>query len=259
MATHAEDKATAMATQAGDKAEQVGDSKALEVLARVGLVAYGVVHLLLGWLALQIAWGLSGRESADTSGAMKTLADQPGGAGLVWLLRHWCPMRPSPTCATTCGSGSGIGCVASTPRPPGRTSAAATSAADRGRPATAGYCSTPPRSAPAATATGAQPSRHPGRPPHSHHQADPPGTYREPVAVKVARRVREAVRGNGPVEKPAPRPGPTSQRPTAASGAAAATAAPNVAGCRAGSRQDSASTDPGRARQRVRGGSQNRW
>jgi len=75
-----------MATQAGDKAEQVGDSKALEVLARVGLVAYGVVHLLLGWLALQIAWGLSGRESADTSGAMKTLADQPFGQVLLWLV-----------------------------------------------------------------------------------------------------------------------------------------------------------------------------
>ena len=73
MATHAGNKATAMATDAGDKAEQVGDSKALEVLARVGLVAYGVVHFLIGWLALQIAWGLSGRESADTSGAMKTL------------------------------------------------------------------------------------------------------------------------------------------------------------------------------------------
>ena len=50
-----------MATYAGDKAEQAGDSKALEVLARVGLVAYGVVHLLVGWLALQIAWGLSGQ------------------------------------------------------------------------------------------------------------------------------------------------------------------------------------------------------
>jgi hypothetical protein len=86
MATHAEDKATAMATQAGDKAEQVGDSKALEVLARVGLVAYGVVHFLIGWLALQIAWGLSGRESADTSGAMKTLADQPFGQVLLWLV-----------------------------------------------------------------------------------------------------------------------------------------------------------------------------
>jgi hypothetical protein len=75
-----------MATHAGDKAEQVGDSKALEVLARVGLVAYGVVHFLLGWLALQIAWGLSGRESADTSGAMKTLADQPFGQVLLWLV-----------------------------------------------------------------------------------------------------------------------------------------------------------------------------
>ena len=86
MATHAGNKATAMATDAGNKAEQVGDSKALEVLARVGLVAYGVVHFLIGWLALQIAWGLSGRESADTSGAMKTLADQPFGQVLLWLV-----------------------------------------------------------------------------------------------------------------------------------------------------------------------------
>ena len=86
MANHAGNKATAMANHAGDKAEQVGDSKALEVLARVGLVAYGVVHFLVGWLALQIAWGLSGRESADTSGAMKTLADQPFGQVLLWLV-----------------------------------------------------------------------------------------------------------------------------------------------------------------------------
>ena len=39
-----------MATHVGDKAEQAGDSKALEVLARIGRVAYGVVHLLVGWL-----------------------------------------------------------------------------------------------------------------------------------------------------------------------------------------------------------------
>ena len=86
MATHAGNKATAMATHAGDKAEQAGDSKALEVLARVGLVAYGVVHLLVGWLALQIAWGLARSDSADTSGAMKTLADQPFGQVLLWLV-----------------------------------------------------------------------------------------------------------------------------------------------------------------------------
>jgi hypothetical protein len=86
MATHAGNKAKAMATDAGDKAEQAGDSKALEVLARVGLVAYGVVHFLIGWLALQIAWGLARSDSADTSGAMKTLADQPFGQVLLWLV-----------------------------------------------------------------------------------------------------------------------------------------------------------------------------
>jgi hypothetical protein len=36
------------AEQAGDKAKQAGDSKSLEMVARVGLVAYGVVHLLIG-------------------------------------------------------------------------------------------------------------------------------------------------------------------------------------------------------------------
>ena len=54
----------------------------------------------------------------------------------------------------------------------------------------------------------------------------PSGAYGEPVAVKVARRVREAVRGNGPVERPEPRPGPTSQRPAATSSAAPSPATP---------------------------------
>ena len=49
------------------------------MLARVGLIAYGVVHLLVGWLALQIAWGISAGTSADTSGALQTLAHQPFG------------------------------------------------------------------------------------------------------------------------------------------------------------------------------------
>ncbi len=67
------------------KAEQVGDSTSLEWLARGGLIAYGVVHLLVGWLALQIAWGTSGGTSADTSGALQTLADQPFGEVLLWV------------------------------------------------------------------------------------------------------------------------------------------------------------------------------
>ena len=45
----------------------------------------------------------------------------------------------------------------------------------------------------------------------------PNGTCGAPGARKRARRVREAARGNGPVERPEPRPGPTSP-PTSASG-----------------------------------------
>jgi hypothetical protein len=74
-----------MKTSAG-KVERAGDSASLEALARVGLVAYGVVHLLIGWLALQLACGASARKSADPSGALKSVADQPSGKLLLWLV-----------------------------------------------------------------------------------------------------------------------------------------------------------------------------
>ncbi len=48
-----------MPTKVSGKAEQAGDSTSLEVVARAGLIAYGVVHLLIGWLAVQIAWSAS--------------------------------------------------------------------------------------------------------------------------------------------------------------------------------------------------------
>ena len=79
-------RAGGKAARAGGKAEAAGDSASLELVARVGLIAYGVVHLLVGWLALQIAWGAPASESADTSGALKTLADQPFGKVLLGLV-----------------------------------------------------------------------------------------------------------------------------------------------------------------------------
>jgi hypothetical protein len=66
-------------------ARQAGESDGLEHLARVGLLAYGVVHLLVAWLALQLAWG-GGGESADQSGAMRTLAESPLGKPLLWVI-----------------------------------------------------------------------------------------------------------------------------------------------------------------------------
>ena len=70
---------------AQDTARDAANSDALEHLARVGLIAYGVVHLLVAWIALQLAWSGS-EQSADQSGAMSTLAEQPFGRPLLWVL-----------------------------------------------------------------------------------------------------------------------------------------------------------------------------
>lgn len=60
-------------------------SRPLRILITVGLVAYGLVHLLVGWLALQIAFGAGSSGEADQQGALATLAGQPFGAVLLWV------------------------------------------------------------------------------------------------------------------------------------------------------------------------------
>jgi hypothetical protein len=67
------------------KAHRAGDSDGLEQLARIGLIAFGAVHLLIAWLALQLAWG-GGGKSADQSGAMQTLTESPVGKPLLWIV-----------------------------------------------------------------------------------------------------------------------------------------------------------------------------
>lgn len=52
---------------------------------RVGLVAYAVVHLLVAGIALQIAWSSEGGK-ADSSGALRALADEPLGTALLWIV-----------------------------------------------------------------------------------------------------------------------------------------------------------------------------
>jgi uncharacterized protein DUF1206 len=69
------------------RARGVTDHPVLEHLARVGLVAYGVLHVLIGWLALRIAWFVRPRtEDADQTGALQTVADTPGGQVLLWVI-----------------------------------------------------------------------------------------------------------------------------------------------------------------------------
>jgi hypothetical protein len=69
--------------------EQVGfdvdRSDWVDVAVRVGMVAYGIVHLLIGWLALQLALGEQSTQ-ANSTGAMQQLAKQPLGQVLIWLV-----------------------------------------------------------------------------------------------------------------------------------------------------------------------------
>lgn len=64
---------------------RIANSTTLDRLARLGLVCRAVLYLLIGILALRIAVG-SGGEEADKGGAIKTVANQPFGTGLLWLM-----------------------------------------------------------------------------------------------------------------------------------------------------------------------------
>lgn len=66
-------------------AQSAHESDWLDHAVRAGLVAYGIVHLLVGWLALQLAFGEK-ENSASNSGALHYLAQQPLGGMLVWLV-----------------------------------------------------------------------------------------------------------------------------------------------------------------------------
>lgn len=65
-------------------AEDVTEHPAFENVARGGFVMSGLVHLLIGVFALRMALGDSS-ENADQSGALRTVADAPGGNALLWI------------------------------------------------------------------------------------------------------------------------------------------------------------------------------
>lgn len=65
-------------------AAKAGDHPALENAARLGYAVNGLVHLLIAWLALQVAWGGSSGP-ADQSGAMQALAGNNIGRVLLWI------------------------------------------------------------------------------------------------------------------------------------------------------------------------------
>ena len=66
-------------------ARQAGNSKYVDWLARAGFAARGVMYVLIGILALEVAFGNSGHK-ADQSGAVRVVGQTPFGGVLLWLL-----------------------------------------------------------------------------------------------------------------------------------------------------------------------------
>lgn len=72
------------AGQVASSAAHHADSGVLRAVGRAGLIAYGLVYLLVAFLAVQIALGRS--EQADQAGALQTVASQPFGRTLLWVI-----------------------------------------------------------------------------------------------------------------------------------------------------------------------------
>jgi hypothetical protein len=66
-------------------ARSAGEHPVVEHGARLGLAANGLLHLLIAWIALRVAWGGSSSE-ADQGGALATLAGTAAGSALLWTI-----------------------------------------------------------------------------------------------------------------------------------------------------------------------------
>ncbi len=76
-----------MTVRGRGQARRAADSTAMAVAARAGFAARGLIYLLVGVIALRIAWGGDGGgRQADRGGALGELADKPFGAALLWAV-----------------------------------------------------------------------------------------------------------------------------------------------------------------------------
>lgn len=65
-------------------ASSVGRQPLVRGGARVGYAVSGLLHLLIAWIALQVAWSGTGK-SADQSGALQTVAGSSPGRLTLWV------------------------------------------------------------------------------------------------------------------------------------------------------------------------------
>lgn len=76
-----------MASDAAAQVKQAGNDAEgwIVLVARIGILAYGVVHLITAWLTGQIALGGGGGEASST-GALEQIAQESFGSVLLWVI-----------------------------------------------------------------------------------------------------------------------------------------------------------------------------
>ena len=67
-------------------AAQAKNSPVLSVLARTGYAVNGILHVLIGGIAIGVASGAGTGSGADQSGALGALAAAPGGVFVLWVI-----------------------------------------------------------------------------------------------------------------------------------------------------------------------------
>lgn len=70
--------------QAERSARRAAGSRPARLAARVGLAANGLIHLIVAWLAIRVAFGRG--ERVDQAGALQAIAAEPFTRPLLWLL-----------------------------------------------------------------------------------------------------------------------------------------------------------------------------
>lgn len=65
--------------------EDVTTNRGYRALVSVGLVSYGLVHVVMAWIAVRLAWGGGGGE-ASSQGALQEMAQQPLGTVLLGVV-----------------------------------------------------------------------------------------------------------------------------------------------------------------------------
>jgi hypothetical protein len=69
-------------SEAADAVEEASDAKALDIVARSGFAVMALLHIIVGAIAIAIAFGQPGQ--AEATGAIEQLGANPWGPGVLW-------------------------------------------------------------------------------------------------------------------------------------------------------------------------------